>query len=95
LAPAGWLEDGLLSPVGDLLVDTTAKLPAGKPALLILAAVEWGPTGHRSTDQPSSSAPLRGASPAFRSDSGRREVERLVDGRGAGVFDPSSLSPVT
>jgi hypothetical protein len=38
--PTGWLQDGLLSPVGDLLVNTTVKLPSGKPALLIMKAVE-------------------------------------------------------
>ena len=38
--PSGWLDDGLLSPIGDLLVDTTAKLPSGKPALLIMAPVQ-------------------------------------------------------
>ena len=38
--PSGWLQDGLPSPVGKYLVSTVAKLPSGKPALLILAPVE-------------------------------------------------------
>ena len=38
--PSGWLQDGLPIPVGNLLVSTVAKLPSGKPALLILTPVE-------------------------------------------------------
>jgi hypothetical protein len=39
-AQSGWLQDGLLSPVGDLLADTTVKLSSDKPALLILTPEE-------------------------------------------------------
>jgi hypothetical protein len=38
--PSGWLQNGLPSPVGNLLVSTGAKLPSGKPALLIITPVE-------------------------------------------------------